>query len=213
MEAIVSAGINLEDSVRCLEIARVYDLIFPAVGLHPTEDLSEVDAVLNLIENSPDIVAVGEIGLDYKFARKPEQMEPFVKQIRIAKELDLPVVVHSRSAGRYVLDVLEAEGVEKALLHGFDGSRKLVKRIVERGYYVSVPTTVIRSESKQKLVEAVPLENLMLETDSPVCSPFEGRNEPANLLYGLKKVAEIKGVDPKELDKVTARNARELFKI
>ena len=213
VEAMISAGVNLGDSIKCLEVSRKFPEVFPAVGLHPTEDLSQIDGVLNLVESSPDIVAVGEIGLDYAYQKRPEQIEPFRKQVSLAMELDLPVVVHSRSAGRYVLEILEAMKAERVLLHGFDGSLKLIKKVVDLGYFVSVPVTVVKSEYKQRLVEALPVDNLLLETDSPVLNPFGGRNEPANLIYGLKKISEIKGIEPKELEKITDRNAKSLFRI
>ena len=213
VEKVVSAGVNLEDSMRCVEVARRYEMVLAAAGLHPTEELSQIEAVLNLIENTPDLVAVGEIGLDWKFGRREEQIEPFRKQIEIARELDLPVIVHSRSAGKYVLEIMEKMGVEKAVLHSFDGALRYARRGFELGYHFSIPVTVLVSRQKQELAENVPLELLLLESDSPALSPFEGENEPANLIHSLQLIAELREMEPKELDKITTENAKKLFRI
>ncbi len=210
--AIISNGVNYEDSLACLKLSRRFPAVKPAIGLYPLEDPGELGRVLELIRES-EPVAVGEIGLDYAFERREWQLEPFREQVRLAMELDLPVCVHSRSAGKYVLRELEGLRAERVLLHGFSGSRKDVRRAVELGYFISIPATVITGRHKRELVEHIPLELIMLETDSPVLSPFGGRNEPANLIYSLRGVAEVKELDEKEVARVTARNARKLFNI
>jgi len=211
VDGVVSAGVDFSDSVACLEVAREYDLVHAAVGLAPYSDLSQLPAVLQLIEDSPDIVAVGEVGLDYHRAKRVEQLEPFRRQVAVAMELDLPVVVHSRSAGKYCVEVLEAMRAEKVVMHAFDGSMKVARRAFDLGYCFSIPLTVLKNPQKQALARGVPEEQLLLETDSPVLNPLGGRNEPANLVHGLEKVAELRGLSPDELERITDRNARKLF--
>lgn len=211
VEAVVCASVDFADSVACLELAREWDRIHAAVGLAPYSDLSELDAVLQLVEDSPDAVAVGEVGLDYKYEKRPEQLGPFREQVKLAMELDVPVVVHSRSAGKYALRELEGLGAEKVVMHAFDGSVKHARQGFELGYYFSIPLTVSQSRQKQELAREVPVEQLLLETDSPVLNPGKGRNEPANLLLACNAVAELRGMDPGEVGKLTGDNARRIF--
>jgi TatD DNase family protein len=211
VNGIVSAGVDFSDSVACLEVAREYDMVRAAVGLAPYSDLSRLQAVLQLIEDSPDIVAIGEVGLDYNREKRPEQIEPFRKQVAVAMELDVPVVVHSRSAGRYCIEVLDAMKAEKVVMHAFDGSVKNAQRGFELGYCFSIPLTVLKNPQKQALAKAVPEEQLLLETDSPVMDPDGGRNEPANLVRARDFVAELRGVEPGDLEALTEKNAHRIF--
>ncbi|MBR9680107.1 MAG: TatD family hydrolase [Candidatus Altiarchaeota archaeon] len=213
VRAIICNSTSFDDSIECLELSRTFSDIFPAIGLYPAEDASQLEAVLNLIETSPDIVAVGEIGLDYRYGKDLAQIEIFRKQLELAKEMGLPVIVHSRSAGKYVLEILEAMEMDKVVLHSFDGSVKLVPRIIELGFYVSIPVTVVKSKQKQELATLMPVDKLLLESDSPVLNPFDGRNEPANILHSLKAIAELRGIGPKELETQTDRNAIKLFEL
>jgi TatD DNase family protein len=213
IEAVVSAGVDFDDSVACLELAREYDMVHAAVGLAPYSELSQLKAVLQLIEDSPDISAVGEIGLDYKSHRRPEQHAPFLAQVEMAMELDLPVVVHSRSAGKYALDLLEGAGAERVVMHAFDGAVKHARRGFELGYYFTLPLTVMRSRQKQELARELPEELLLLETDSPVLDPDGGRNEPANLVRGRDFVAELRGVAHEEVGRLSGKNASRAFNL
>ena len=211
VNAVICASVDFGDSVACLELARDYVEIFPCVGVAPYSNLSEVKPTMQLVEDSPDVVAIGEIGLDYKLQRRPEQVEPFRRQVELAMELDLPVVVHSRSAGKHCLEILKAMKAEKVVMHSFDGSVKHARRGFELGYYFSIPLTVVKSEQKQQLAREVPEELLLLETDSPVLSPGGGRNEPANLAQGRDFIARLRGVEPAAMDKLTENNARRIF--
>ena len=211
VNGVVCASVDFSDSLACIKLAREFVEVFPCAGVAPYSNLSEVKATMQLIEDSPDIVAVGEIGLDYKLKRHPEQIEPFKKQIELAKELELPVVVHSRSAGRYCLEVLDSLKAEKVVMHSFDGALKYARLGFDRGYYFSIPLTVLKNEQKQKLAKEIPEELLLLETDSPVLNPAGGRNEPSNLIKGRDFIAELRDMAPAEIDKITESNARRIF--
>ena len=169
-------------------------------------------------ESAQRLVGIGEVGLDYWVcrddARRDAQRAAFRQMIGVAEELDLPLNVHSRSAGHHVIDLLLAEGARRVLMHAFDGKAGHALRGAEAGFLFSIPPSVVRSPQKRKLVRALPLSALALETDSPVLGPEQGkRNEPANLVISAAAIAEIKGVPEEEVRLRTAENARRLFRL
>lgn len=212
VHTIISAGLDLEDSIKCVNLSKKFEMIKPVIGLAPYSDLSQIDAVLDLIRtNQKNIVGIGEIGLDYPWEKKIEQVEPFRKQLQLAKELSLPVSIHSRSAGKYVLDILEEERMEKVHLHSFGGSKKDIRRISNLGYFVSITCRVINSERIQNIVKLLPEELILLETDSPVLSANGGRNEPKNLRDSMEFIARLLNFEPKEFEKLTEKNTKLIF--
>lgn len=215
---VVVVGETLADARRILELAGQHRDIAPAAGLYPTHlDPADLDAMVEFLRAHRDeLLAVGEIGLDHWVVKdEPDQRtqrEFFLKQARLAVELDLPVNVHSRSAGRHVIAALLEAGVRRALLHAFDGKTSTAQAGLDAGFFFSIPPSVVRSPQKQKLVQALPLDRLLLETDSPVLGPDPGhRNEPGNLRAALVAVARIKGVSERELAERTTANAIRLF--
>ncbi len=221
VSAIVDSGLGPTYGRKALELAKSFSgYVFPTLGLEPYNLSSDdFDSVISLIRASSDmIVGIGEVGLDYYWRKESSerqvQIDRFKSFISLAKELDLPLVIHSRSAGKYALRILKDEGAKWVLMHAFDGKVGWALMGVDAGYYFSIPTSVWMSRQKQKLVKHLPLSHLMLESDSPVLSPFgEGRNEPSNLTYALKKVAEIKRVDEEVVERETCRNAMSFFKL
>lgn len=192
--------------------------VYLTVGLDPTLLSEEKLTAFRAALNAAPIVGVGEVGLDHFYIRDPPLMETqerhFRECIRAAMSLDKPLVVHSRSAGRKALEVLYSEGVEKVLMHAFDGKSGDALAAAKKGFFFSIPTSVVHSEQKQKLVRLLPLESMMLETDSPVLSPVRGeRNEPANLMHSAVKVAEIKRIPVADVVEVTTANASRFFGI
>ncbi|XP_028250985.1 putative deoxyribonuclease TATDN3 isoform X3 [Parambassis ranga] len=201
--------------------------IFPCLGVHPVQEaspekqrgasLQDLDAALPIIEKYKDqLVAIGEVGLDFtpryvnSDTDKESQRQVLIRQAQIAKELDLPLNVHSRSAGRPTIHLLREQGVEKALLHAFDGKPAVAMEGVKAGYFFSLPPSIIRSE--QKLVKQLPLENICLETDSPVLGPEKQvRNEPKNICVSAEYISKIKGVSLEKVMEVTTQNALRLF--
>jgi TatD DNase family protein len=215
---VVTVGETLADARRVLELAGRYDEIQPAAGLYPTHlDPDQADAVHAFIrEHRDELVAVGEVGLDHWKVQDPVDRELqrgiFVRQVRLAIELDLPLNVHSRSAGRHVIDVLLAEGAQRVQLHAFDGKPSNASPAVDAGYFFSIPTSVVYSRQKQKLVRRLPISSLLLETDSPVMAPVRGeRNEPANITRALAAVAEIKNLAEAEVAESVEENVRRLY--
>lgn len=206
--------------------SRFPDFIFPCIGVHPVQDgsrsvtLKEYDEAETWIKKYAHIlVGIGEVGLDFTpyHIKSPEdkeiQREVFRKQIRLAKELDLPLNVHSRSAGRPVVDTLIQEGVERVVLHAFDGKPSVAMKGVEAGYFFSVPPCIVRSEQKQRLVKQIPLTNLLLETDAPALGPEkQERNEPQNIRISCEEISKIKNIPVSEIIAQTTINAMTLFK-
>ena len=167
--------------------------------------------------NSERIVAIGEVGLDHyrerDHSKRETQEKVFRQMIALAAELALPVQVHSRSAGRRALEVLEDAGAKSVHMHAFDGKSGLARTAsTDLGYYFSIPTSIVRSQQKRKLVKAIDLERLLLETDSPVLSPIIGeRNEPSNITIACREVAELLRRSESEIEELCRENALRLY--
>ncbi|MDH4247727.1 MAG: TatD family hydrolase [Deltaproteobacteria bacterium] len=197
----------------------------PFLGLHPDrfadrrEPVSEEEhaAILDQIRrNAAGLTGIGEVGLDYWVCQTPERQEAqrvaFTDLVRLSLELDLPLNVHSRSAGRHTVDLLLNLGARRVLMHAFDGKASHALRGAEAGFIFSIPPSILRSPQKQKLVRALPLESLALETDSPVLGPEQGvRNEPANAALSLAAIAQIKGVAQEHAAAVLLATTRRLL--
>jgi TatD DNase family protein len=162
------------------------------------------------------LVAIGEVGLDHWKVKEPAerelQREIFTRFVRLSLELDLPLNIHSRSAGRHVVSLLLEEGAQRVQLHAFDGKPASALPAVEAGYFFSIPPSVVRSRQKQKLVRRLPLSCLLLETDSPVLSAVPGeRNEPAQVRISLQAIAELKQLPEQQVAEAVTQNTRRLL--
>lgn len=215
---VVTVGETPADAERILALAARYPLVKPAAGLFPTilDPAAAADVLALIRRNADRLVAIGEVGLDRWMVKTDEerraQEDIFAGFVALANELDLPLNVHSRSAGRHAIHVLRRCGARRVLLHAFDGKAAAALEGVEAGYAFSIPPSIVRSPQKQKLVRRLPLESLLLETDSPVLGPDpEARNEPANVAVACRAVAALKGVTPETVARVTTDNARRLF--
>lgn len=216
--AIVSVSENLSDAERNIKLAKAHPELRPAAGLYPIHlDLDQAKAMHYFIHREQSrLVAIGEVGLDYWTVKEESdrelQREIFCGFIDLSLDLDLPLNVHSRSAGRYAVELLLEHGAQKVLLHAFDGKAASALPAVEAGYFFSIPPTVIRSRQKQKLVKQLPLSCLLVETDSPVLGPSAGeRNEPANAVISLDAIAELKKVSQAEVIEAVFNNTLRLF--
>ncbi|XP_065110830.1 putative deoxyribonuclease TATDN3 isoform X3 [Paramisgurnus dabryanus] len=201
--------------------------VMPCLGVHPVQGqdpaqprgavVQDLDAALPMIDKYKEhIVAIGEVGLDFtprvvnSDAGKDSQRQVLIQQANIAKQLNLPLNVHSRSAGRPTIHLLKELGIENALLHAFDGKPSVAMEGVKAGYYFSIPPSIIRSD--QKLVKQIPLESMCLETDSPALGPEKQvRNVPRNISISAEYIAKIKGIPLEKVIEVTTQNALHLF--
>jgi TatD DNase family protein len=219
VSAVVAVSENADDFRRTLEISRCFpDIVRPAAGLFPTVlDLDQASKMQDLIRAHRDeIIGIGEVGLDlWKIQDAEEreiQREIFCQLVDLAIELDLPLNVHSRSAGRQTIELLLGRGAGRVQMHAFDGRAAKAMSGVEAGYFFSVPPSIVRSIQKQKLVRRLPLSCLLLETDSPVLSADPNtRNEPGNVTVSLGAIAEIKHVSQEAVIEATGENSVRLY--
>ena len=216
--AILLVAENLEDARTNLKLASHNPILKPAAGLYP--EFVSHQAAENMItfitENHDSLYAIGEIGLDYWLAKDDEnrelQREIMIQFIELGKKTGLPLNIHSRSAGKHVVDLLLTQNAEKVQLHAFDGKWSAAMGAVEAGYFFSVPPSIVRSRQKQKLVRHLPLSCLLLESDSPVLGPEPGlRNEPANITISLQTISEIKNMPSEEVRDAIAENTTRLY--
>ena len=222
---ILNPGADYESSVKAVELAKTHDFIYAAVGVHPhdaeTMDMSVLEALEILAKNSK-VKAIGEIGLDFYRDLSPRDVQDkwFREQIRLAKRLGLPIIIHDRDANDEVLKVLKEEKAFETgvLMHCYSGSRELATQYVKLGAMISIagPITYKNARKTLEVVEAVPLEHLLVETDAPYLSPepMRGkRNEPMHVKYTCQKMAVIKGISYEEMAQATLENAIRFFKI
>jgi len=231
--AIIVSGVNVPTNREALEMAKKYpDIIKCSLGLYPIDLLGlqpdesglsrqtkkfDLNDELEFIEkNKEKIAAVGECGGDYHFDKHhhEEQKNNFKKILQFVKKINKPVIVHSRNAEMDCVEILEKSGIKKVILHMFEGRKNLIKKSIELGYYFTVPTNINKSQHFQMLVEMVPLNRLLTETDAPWIGPRQGTpNEPANVAETVKKIAEIKKIDAKEAENIIFMNYQKLFNI
>lgn len=224
VDYIITIGTNLETSKKSVKIADNYAAIYAAVGIHPSDCSGAEEKDFNEIKSlatAEKVVAIGEIGLDYyrMYSDKPTQIEAFKNQLNMAAKLNLPVIVHNREAHDDMLEILLEEKTAMGVMHSFSGSMDFLKAILEKtNFFISFTggVTFKNTRGAEELIAHVPLERLLLETDSPFITPVPHRgkrNEPAFILHTARKIAEIKGVPLKELADATTENAHQLFMV
>ncbi len=220
---IITVGIDLESSARALNLANSYPAVFATVGYHPHHaDECSGEALKSLVDltASPKIVAWGEIGLDFfrGYSSVENQVEIFEKQLAIARELDLPVIIHDREAHDQVFSILRkmGKGERKGVIHCFSGDIELATSLIDLGYYISIPGTVTYKNASvvKDVAASIPLEKMLVETDAPFLAPVPlrgKRNEPAFVEYTAREIARLRNMDFEELAIQTSKNAEELF--
>lgn len=219
VEVIVTSSLSLPDLKKALELANAYESVKVAAGFDPLNlSIDDAEMLAREVRKVRDeIVAIGEVGLDYFQVGEKDrekQAEVFRFWINVASELKLPLVVHSRSAGKYAIEVLTREGYDRVLMHAFDGSSGWALKGVSKGFLFSIPPSVVRSQQKIKLVKAVPIDYLVVESDAPVLGPEATvRNEPSNVVVAATKIAEIKKIDLAEACEIMYSNSKNLFKL
>lgn len=220
----ICSGDNIENSLKCVELAQNNKNIFATVGIHPHEASTFDDATLDKLKaltKNKKVVAIGEIGLDYYYDFSPRELQKqvLIKQIALAHELNLPCVFHVREATQDFLDILKETPFKiNGVVHSFSGSVEVAKYLVNYGLKLGV-NGIVTFKNANKILEVVKeidLENLLVETDSPYLTPepFRGKvNEPGYVEFVIKKIAEIKNVSEQSVCKITLENARQLFNL
>jgi TatD DNase family protein len=221
IELMVTVGYHLEASQRAVEAAQRYSQVYASVGIHPHDAKhydEETEQTLRKLAGSPKVVAIGEAGLDFYRDRspRPAQIDAFRRQIHLAKERGLPLIVHDREAHQETMQILKEEQAEVVVLHCFSGDLAMAEEAWARGYYTSIagPVTYPKNEALREVVRRARPDRLVLETDCPYLPPqaFRGRrNEPAHLLSTAHEVAGLLRMSLDALGRLTTENARRLF--
>lgn len=221
VDYIINVGADIKSSVKSMELAEKYDFIFAAVGVHPHEVENMTDEDIERLRKFAEyekVVAIGEIGLDYyyDFSPRDKQRYWFKRQLELAYELNLPVSIHSRDAAKETFDIIKSSSVRKGVIHAYSGSVEMAKDYIDMGFYIGVGGVVTFKNAK-KLIDVVsflPIERILLETDSPYLSPVPVRgtvNNSQNLKYIVQKISEIKQIEPEKVCEITAQNAKGIF--
>lgn len=222
---ILNVSYNIPSLDQSVSLSRKYNFIYAAVGIHPhySKDMDgELLIKLRNLTQNKKVVAIGEIGLDYYRNLSPVdiQKDCFIKQIGLAKELNLPIIVHIRDANDDALDILKAENAKDVggIIHSFSGDVKMAKEVLDNNFYISVggPVTYRNARNLTDVVKYVPDDRLLIETDCPYLTPepFRGkRNDSSFVRLVAEKIAEIKGESFEKVAEVTTTNAKRLLKI
>lgn len=222
---IMVPGADLESSARAVELSERYEGIYASVGVHP-HDAQSMDEFamdkLRELAKSNKVKAIGEIGLDYYYDFSPRETQKywFKRQLLLAKELKLPVIIHDRDAHKDTMDILKETDAFSTgvLMHCFSGSKESMREYVKLGAYISLagPLTFKNSHKAVEVASEIPLDRLVIETDSPYLAPVPKRgkrNEPSFVAYVAEKIAEIRHMKTEEIAKITTENGRKYFSI
>lgn len=220
VERIIAVGCDIESSREEIALAHRHDFIYATAGIHPeyAADLpADWEKQLEALLSDEKVCALGEIGLDHHYPEPPRdiQHEVFRKQLEMAKRLDIPVIIHSRDACEETMELLR-EFKPRGVVHCFSGSAETAREVVKLGMYVGFTGVLTFKNSKKAAAacEAVPIDRLLLETDSPYMAPVPHRGEKSDssmIKFTAAKMAEIKGVSPEEMIETANRNGRRLF--
>ena len=226
----VCAGYNIKSSLDSLELSKKYDFIYSICGISPNdipqteqELWKSLDEITKIVQNnkSKKLVAIGEIGLDYYWNKENKELQEqaFIKQIELANKLELPIVIHSRDASVDTINIIEENKVNKAgIFHCCQQNQEMIKNALRLGYYISLagPVTFKNAKNSADIIQMIPMDKLLIETDSPYLSPEPNRgkrNDCRNVKYVAQKIADVKGITLEEVAKVTYENAMRIFEI
>ncbi len=222
---IINVGADISSSKESVKLANRYDFIYASVGVHPHDvsKMSEGDiSILTDLASDPKVVAIGEIGLDYHYDFSPRDVQKlwFRRQLQLAKELKLPVIIHNREAHADSMEIVQSEGISRigGVFHCFSGSYEMAEKLLQMGLYLSVAGPVTFSNAKKlvEVVKRIPMDRMLIETDAPYLAPepFRGkRNDSGYIKFTAEKIAEIKDMTLEEVAKQTSDNAKRLFGI
>ncbi len=225
VQLVINVGYDAASSRRSLALAEREDMVYAAVGFHPHDAAAVSEESYSELRRwcaQPKVLAIGEIGLDYYRELSPRGLQAavFRRQVALARELRLPVVIHDRDAHEDVLAILSEDGARGVggVMHCFSGDETLARRVLDLGFYIGLdgPVTFKNGQTAQAVARLVPADRLLLETDSPYLTPvpFRGRrNEPAHVRLIAEAIAELRGISLDQLAEITTANARRLFQL
>jgi len=222
LRAVITSCANPRDFELTMNLIKKYrNFVFGSFSIHPIyiKEISKVEkeSYFNLLrKNKSSIVAIGETGLDYYWVKeenwREKQRELFREMIHLAREIEKPLVIHARDSYEDCIGILEEEEAERVDLHMF-GGRKLLDRVIKNEWCISMNTILLKSKNHKKIIRDMPLDRIMLETDSPWLSPNGGRNTPLSIKKVAEKIAEIKKINYEEVWKICGRNAVNFFNL
>ncbi len=222
-EAIITISSDFGSNAKNIYIAETREMVYASVGIHPHDAKDASDEVLKKIREflkHKKVVAVGETGLDYHYDHSPREVQKYIfrRHLALAKENGLPAVVHSREAKEDTLEILKESGITKGVLHCFSGDMDMAERVMEMGLYISIagPVTFRNARGLSGVARQIPDDYLLVETDAPYLTPepLRGRrNEPSCMVHTVARLAELRGVSPEDIARITTVNARRLFRI
>lgn len=226
IEKVVNIGSNMRNSQTTVEFTKKYDFFYGAVGVHPSDsgDMTEKDIEIlrEMATKNNKIVAIGEIGLDYYWDEPDRDVQEkwFIAQANLAREIGLPIVIHSRDAAERTIEIMKDIKAEEigGVVHCYSYSKELSKVFLDMGYYIGVGGVVTFKNGRKlkETVEYVPIEKIVIETDSPYLAPVPNRgkrNSSLNLPYVIEEIAAIKQMKPEDVAEITYQNALKMYRI
>lgn len=225
IEAVTNVGASIKTSENTLKLVDQYPKVYGAIGVHPNEVLELNEEKLNWLKiqsSHEKIVAIGEIGLDYHWEEPDREVQKtwFIRQLSLAREEKLPIIIHSRDAAKDTLDIMKAEKSEEigGVIHCFSYGKEMAREYLNMGFYLGIGGVLTFKNAKKlkEVVEYMPMEQLVLETDCPYLAPVPNRgkrNSSLNLPYVVQEISAIKGIPEEEIIKITSQNARKLYRL
>lgn len=224
---IINASSNISSSQDAINLSNKYPNLYASVGIHPidVDEMSEsdIDVLRNMCKGNSKVVAIGEVGLDYHYNRQNNETQKywFERQLQLAKENNLPVIIHSREASQECFDIIKKANLSQkrnGVIHCYSGSAEMALEYIEMGFYIGIGGVITFNNARKliEVVETIPLNKILIETDSPYLSPVPNRgkrNNSHNLIYIAEKIGQIKQISVNKVSKVTSENACTLFSI
>jgi TatD DNase family protein len=225
MQYMVCPGVTVESSRQAIALAHRYEQVYAAVGIHPEDGATATKEGFDQLElwlkNEPKIVAVGEIGLDYYWPEPSREIQHSIlqRQLAMAKQFNKPIIIHDRDAHGDILQTLKDYGQGLGgIIHCYSGSYEMAKELLKLGYYLGFGGTLVfpKSKKQKEMITRLPMERIVIETDSPYLTPppYRGkRNEPAYVRYVAEEIARLRGMSVEEVQHITLENGKTVFGI
>lgn len=221
IETVVNASSDIKSSKASIALSEKYPFFYAAVGVHPheVENITEADIdELRELSKHPNVVAIGEIGLDYYYDLSPRDLQRhwFKRQLELADELKMPVIIHSRDAAQECFDIIKNSNVRNGVIHCYSGSAEMAEEYIKMGFYIGVGGSLTFKNNKKgvETVERIPIEKILIETDSPYLAPvpYRGKRNDSRLLkYVVERISQIKNIPENDICNITKNNAQNLF--
>ena len=221
IDNVINSTSNVASSKASIALSEKYPYFYASVGVHPheVENMTENDLEeLETLSKHPKVVAIGEIGLDFYYDLSPRDKQRywFKRQLNLAEQLDMPIIVHSRDAAQECFDIIKSSKVRKGVIHCYSGSAQMAKDYIEMGFYLGIGGSLTFKNNKKtvEVVQQIPIDKILIETDAPYLAPvpYRGRRNDSRLLkYVVEMIGKIKNMDENDVCKITKNNAHSLF--